>query len=85
MSIEEFKKHVPDVSHDAYEGNPFAKVPRVATMRSAIGVLASQAPWHNPTHQPLPDYYEEWIGRWSGGDDVTRLYGQPAMNAEEAR
>ena len=87
MAIEEFKKHVPDVPHDVYEGNPFASVPRSATMRSALGVLSSQMPWHNPTHQPLPNYYDEWIGRWSGGEDVTRLYGQSPMTAtaEEAR
>jgi predicted metal-dependent hydrolase len=85
MAIEEFKKHVPDVPHDAYEGNPFASVPRAATMRSAIGVLASQAPWHDPTHQSLPRYYDEWIGHWTSGQDVMRLYGQPPMTAEEAR
>ena len=84
MSIEEFKKHVSDVPHDVYEGNPFASVPRAATMRSAIGVLASQAPWHDPTHQPLPDYYDEWIGKYSSGADVMRLYGQPPMTAGEA-
>ena len=85
MAIEEFKKHVPDVPHDAYEGNPFASVPRSATMRSAMGILASQAPWHNPTHQPLPSYYDEWIGHWTSGKDVTRLYGQAPMVPEEAR
>ena len=30
MAIEEFKKHVPDVPHSAYQGNPFASVPRLA-------------------------------------------------------
>lgn len=79
MAIEEFKKHVPDVPHDVYEGNPFASVPRSATIRSAIGVVSSQLPWHDPTHQPLPSYYDEWIGRWSNGEDVTGLYGQPPM------
>lgn len=84
MSIEEFKKHVPDVPHHVYEGNPFASVPRPATLRSAVGVLASQAPWHDPAHQPLPDYYDEWIGKYTGGEDVMRLYGQPAMTAGAA-
>ena len=79
MAIEEFKKHVHDVPHDVYEGNPFASVPRLATMRSALGIFASQAPWHDPTHQPLPAYYDEWIGRWSAGEDVTRLYGRPPV------
>ena len=87
MSIERFKEHVPDVPHDAYEGNPFASVPRAATLRSALGIFASQMPFHDPMHQPLPAYYDEWIGRWRGGEDVTKLYGQPAtnlINAQEA-
>jgi len=85
MAIQEFKKHVPDVSHDAYEGNPFASVPRLATMRSAVGILASQLPWHNPTHQPLPNYYEEWLGHWTSGEDVRRLYGKAPAVAEQAQ
>ena len=84
MAVEEFKKHVPDVPHSAYEGNPFASVPRRATMRSAIGILASQAPWHDPEHQPLPDYYDEWIGRYTGGEDVMRLYGKPPVGVVSA-
>ena len=35
----------------------------------------------SPTHQPLPAYYDEWIGRWRGGEDVRKFYGQPAMRA----
>ena len=85
MAIEEFKKHVPDVPHSAYEGNPFADVPNLARMRSALGILASQTPWHDPTFQPLPEFYDEWVGRHRAGDDVTRLYGQPPMTAENAR
>lgn len=85
IAIEKFKEHVPDVPHDAYQGNPFADVPRLATMRSAIGILLSQAPWHDPTHQPLPNYYDEWLGQWQGGVDVTRLYGQPPTIAGDAR
>jgi len=85
MAIDEFKAHVPDVPHDVYEGNPFASVPRASSMRSALGILSSQLPWHNPTHQPLPNYYDEWIGRWTAGEDVTQIYGQPPMIPEEAR
>ena len=86
MAIQEFKKHVPDVPHDVYEGDPFAGVPRLAKARSAIGIVGSQLPWHDPTHQPLPDYYEEWLGHWTSGEDVTHLYGRPPLaGAEEAR
>ena len=85
MAIEEFKKHVPDVPHDVYEGNPFADVPRLATMRSAVGILSSQLPWHDPTHQPLPNYYDEWLVRWKAGDDVTQLYGRRPAISQEAQ
>jgi len=85
MAIEEFKAHVPDVPHEVYEGNPFASVPRAATMRSALGILRSQLPWHDPTHQPLPSYYDEWVDHWAGGDDVMQIYGRPPMAPEEAR
>jgi len=84
MAIDQFKTHVPDVPHSAYEGNPFASVPRAATMRSALGILASQLPFHDPIHQPLPKYYDEWIGKYSAGEDVTRLYGQPPTIAGAA-
>jgi predicted metal-dependent hydrolase len=84
MAIDEFKANVPDVPQSAYEGDPFAGVPRSAKLRSALGILASQAPFHDPTHQPLPDYYDEWLGRWSSGEDVTRLYGEPPTNAGTA-
>ncbi len=83
MAIEEFKAHVPDVPHEVYEGNPFASVPRGAQIRSTLGILSSQLPWHNPTHQPLPSYYDEWISHWTWGDDVTRLYGQPPATASK--
>ena len=83
MAIEEFKKHVPDVPHSAYEGNPFADVPTMARVRSALGILSSQAPWHDPTFQPLPAYYDEWVARYSAGDDVTRVYGRPPTTAAE--
>ena len=75
---EEFKQHVPDVPSEAYEGDPFAGVSRLDRFRSAVGILNSQAPWHDPTHQPIPNYYQEWLGRWAAGDDVTNIYGQTA-------
>ena len=85
MLIDEFKEHVPDVPDRFYEGNPFSGVPRSARFRSAIGILNSQLPWHDPTHQPLPNYYEEWLGHWTAGEDVRRIYGNPPNLAEGAR
>lgn len=78
MLAEEFKENVSNVPSEAFEGDPFAGVSRWAKFRSAMGILNSQAPWHNPTHQPIPNYYQEWLDQWSAGEDVTRIYGQPA-------
>lgn len=77
MVADEFKVHVPDVPDHLYKGDPFSDVPGSARFRSAIGILNSQLPWHDPTHQPLPNYYEEWLGHWAAGEDVTRIYGNP--------
>jgi predicted metal-dependent hydrolase len=78
MLTEEFKQNVPDVPSESYEGDPFAGVSRWGKFRSAMGILSSQLPWHDPAHQPIPDYYQEWLDQWTAGDDVTHIYGQPA-------
>jgi len=76
---EEFKLHVPGLPESCFTGDPLSGVPLLAKLRSSFGVFASQAPWHNPEHQPLPDYYQEWIGHWNNGDDVRQLYGNAAL------
>jgi hypothetical protein len=35
----------------------------IATAR----VLLSQTPFHNPAHEPLPDFADEWFARWDRG------------------
>ena len=37
-------------------------------------VLLSQTPFHNPAHEPLPDFADEWFDRWDRGGDVARWY-----------
>lgn len=39
--------------------------------RSWLGTM----PWHNPEHQPLPEYFHEWSARFERGEDMTRTYG----------
>lgn len=78
MLTEEFKQNVPNVPGEAYEGDPFSSVPRWAKFRSAVGILNSQLPWHDPAHQPIPSYYQEWLDQWDAGADVTKIYGQSA-------
>ncbi len=78
MLQKEFKENLPNLPAESFVGDPFASVSRWGKFRSAMGILSSQLPWHNPTHQPLPDYYQEWLDQWDAGDDVTNIYGQPA-------
>ncbi|MDA8658592.1 metal-dependent hydrolase [Luminiphilus sp.] len=73
----EFESLVKNVPENAYSDNPFARIPIWAQLRSAVGVLASQFPWHDSVNQPLPDYYGEWLGHWQSGADVSQIVGKP--------
>jgi predicted metal-dependent hydrolase len=57
----------------------YATVPRLQRYRAVVRVLLSQTPFHNPDHQPLPEFADRWFDRWNAGGDVTRWYtGQAA-------
>jgi predicted metal-dependent hydrolase len=52
----------------------FATVPRRQRYLAVVRVLLSQTPFHNPEHQPLPSFADEWFERWNSGGDVTHWY-----------
>jgi predicted metal-dependent hydrolase len=52
----------------------FAGIPLKEKLAAATRVLLSQTPFHNPAHEPLPAFAEEWFRRYDSGDDVTRWY-----------
>jgi len=52
----------------------FSGIPRKQKVTAAARVLLSQTPFHDPVHEPLPDFADEWFARWNRGDDVTRWY-----------
>jgi predicted metal-dependent hydrolase len=52
----------------------FSTVPRRQKLAAAVRVLLSQTPFHNPDHQPLPAFADEWFDRWNSGGDVTHWY-----------
>lgn len=81
MLAEEFRRNVPGIPEEYYALNPFAGIPRIAKLKSLIGVVDSQMPWHNPDHQTLPDYYQEWLSHWNAGEDVRQIYGKPIKGA----
>ena len=52
----------------------FSDVPAKEKLVAVRRVLLSQTPFHDPEHEPLPDFADEWFARWDRGDDVTRWY-----------
>jgi predicted metal-dependent hydrolase len=52
----------------------FASVPRREILVAAGRVLLSQTPFHDPAHEPLPEFAGRWFERWERGDDVTHWY-----------
>jgi predicted metal-dependent hydrolase len=52
----------------------FSDVPRREKMIAAWRVLRSQTPFHNPAHEQLPAFADDWFARWDRGGDVTRWY-----------
>jgi predicted metal-dependent hydrolase len=49
-------------------------IPPREVWRANLQILASQTPNHDPEHQPLPAFAEEWIGRFDRGDEVAHWY-----------
>ena len=79
---EEFQKAFPELPAKLFTGNSNYKMPRLAKWKSAFGITMSQMPWHNPEHQPLPKYFDEWSARYDRGEDVTRIYGEGSITGQ---
>jgi predicted metal-dependent hydrolase len=52
----------------------FSGVPQREKLVAVTRVLMSQTPFHDPEHEPLPAFADEWFARWDRGGDVTRWY-----------
>ena len=52
----------------------FSGIPQKQKLVAVARVLMSQTPFHNPAHEPLPEFADEWFARWDRGGDVTRWY-----------
>lgn len=76
---EEFQKAFPDLPTEWFTGYSNHKMPFMGKLRSMYGITMSQMPWHNPEHQALPAYFDEWSARYDRGDDMTRAYGVGAL------
>jgi predicted metal-dependent hydrolase len=54
---------------------PFAVVSLKEKLVAGARVLLSQTPFHNPAHEPLPEFADRWFERYDSGGDVVRWYG----------
>lgn len=52
----------------------FAPVPWRQKSKAFLRVALSQTPFHDPAHEPLPEFADHWFKRFDDGGDVTRWY-----------
>jgi predicted metal-dependent hydrolase len=48
-------------------------------IRMFVGLIGSQTPGHDPTHQPLPAFADEWLTAYDEGRDVSTWYASSAV------
>jgi predicted metal-dependent hydrolase len=59
---------------DAQAAPSMFTVPAKEKLTAGARVLMSQTPFHNPAHEPLPAFADQWFARWDNGGDVARWY-----------
>lgn len=50
-------------------------------IRMVLGLVKSQVPGHDPTHQPLPEFADEWFAGYDEGRAVATWYASSAAAA----
>jgi predicted metal-dependent hydrolase len=63
------KRQPLGIFHDVPSGELVSMVRRLVT---------SQAPYHNPTDQPLPEWAAVWMAQYERGVDMTTFFDEPA-------
>ncbi len=63
------KVHPPTAFHD---------VPSRELLSMVARLLISQAPYHKPANQPLPQWAEVWVKEYERGVDMTTFFDRPA-------
>ena len=53
----------------------FAGVPLKEKLTAGARVLLSQTPFHDPAHEPLPEFAGRWFDHYDNGGNVVRWYG----------
>ncbi|HVQ48776.1 MAG TPA: metal-dependent hydrolase [Mycobacterium sp.] len=63
-----------DTANDGPFGNAFSQLPLREQLVAMSGIVRSQIPGHDPSHEVLPSLADEWFARYDAGDDVTLWY-----------
>jgi predicted metal-dependent hydrolase len=73
---ETLRQRLPFARRHATPAMPsaFSTVSRKQRLIAAGRVLLSQAPFHDPAHEPLPAFADRWFAKWNSGGDVTCWY-----------
>jgi predicted metal-dependent hydrolase len=74
---DEFRRHVPRDETSTRGQRAFSQVPAVDKWRTSARILLSQAPWHDPDREPLPQGSRDWFSSYARGEDMTRYHGRP--------
>ena len=77
-ALQNLKRKLPRGAGNQGVPPAFDSVPRRQKLVAAGRVLLSQAPFHKPEHEPLPQFADQWFQRWDRGGDVTRWYTSTA-------
>jgi predicted metal-dependent hydrolase len=63
-----------ETTYDGPFANAFSHLPLRGQLAAMSGVVRSQLPGHDPTHEKLPALAQEWFDRYDAGYDVTQWY-----------
>lgn len=76
-----------EASYDGPFANAFSHLPLREQLVAMSGIVRSQIPGHDPTHEKLPALAQEWFDQYDAGYDVTQWYTASndftASNGEE--
>ncbi len=65
-------------SRNTWPPTVFHDVPSRELVAMVGRLIASQAPYHNPADQPLPEWAAVWMAEYERGADMTTFFDQPA-------
>jgi hypothetical protein len=77
MHLAEIRARVPYLARRHPDGPTpmLGHVPGRDLRSMAWHLAQSQLPWHNPEHEPLPAWADEWFAAFEAGEDVTTYAG----------